>query len=308
MRARSVPVVALTLALACDPKPAGGADSKEAPSETAKETAEKTAEAPEREPKAPAPASTQNTVPTEDATVPSEDTAPASFTIAAGIAAPAKAEARAAIEAALASKPTLLAPPVEFGARRYAFAVHTKSGEEDDPTFTVHALVLEAAGDDAAWSVAGELELAKMEQEILREVAGRIPTTIKADDYDDDGEAELIVRMREIVMCGGGGPNEITTMRIVDFGPTPRLALDTELAHSLLSGAAETKAKVVHEDLNADRHRDVRIRYTTQAVDEADEQGAENRWLWDAAADEWRRAPTAGDAELPAYDKWGCDW
>ncbi|NJK32854.1 MAG: hypothetical protein HC927_10840 [Deltaproteobacteria bacterium] len=168
--------------------------------------------------------------------------------------------------------------------------------------------------EGAAWVIGDRIELLEWTREWLDDAdAGSIPTTIYVDDYEDDGELELLVRFRNEIMCPGGGANEVTTLMLIELAETPpRIALQTEIDHALGSGAAQTKAKLIHEDLDGDAHRDLRIVYRSSGLDEdgaptqADGE-EERRWRWDPQADGWVR--------LAAEGKWveyargeGCEW
>jgi hypothetical protein len=239
--------------------------------------------------------------------------APAKGPLAAGIDPPSKPALLAVAKPTIPGELGLLAPMVEFGPRRFAAAIRSQPFAER-LEYDVHALIVEAsAATPPVWSVVGSIEVHELRDPSLADLddPGLIPTTVHAEDYDDDGEPELLVRVRNDVTCPGGGPNEITTMILVDPGPTPSIALETELHHALGNGAAETKALLTHEDLNGDGHRDVRIQYTTtsepiegEAAEPPDV--AENRWIWDAGRDAWSLQNEASGK--PAYTRWGCDW
>jgi hypothetical protein len=235
---------------------------------------------------------------------------PPVFTLEPGVAAPAQSVMLAAARSALGGKLAVAAPVTGFGLRRHVTALR-RSEPGDEQTFSLHAVVFEASeadGAEASWSVVASQELHRWSTLGLEdEKVGTAPTTIVADDFDDDGEAELLVRVRLDTMCPGGGPNTITHLIIADFAPTSAIALRTELHHSMI-GDAQTKATVAHEDLDGDGHRDVRVRYVSTDSDPASTETAENRWLWVAGEDEWVRASATVDAALPSYDRFGCDW
>jgi hypothetical protein len=241
------------------------------------------------------------------------DPPPAKATVAAGIDPPSKTALLALAKPAIRGELGLLAPVVEFGPRRFAAAIRSQPFEAR-LEYGVHALIVEASdATPPVWSVVGSIEVHELDDPSLADFdnPGLIPTTTHADDYDDDGEPELIVRVRETVTCPGGGPNEITSLILVDPSPTPSIALKTELHHALGNGAAETKALLTHEDLDGDGHRDVRIKYTTTSEPLEGEPPekpdvAENRWLWAADRDAWALQNEASGK--PAYTSWGCDW
>ncbi|MFV8751287.1 hypothetical protein ACNOYE_12150 [Nannocystaceae bacterium ST9] len=303
MRRRSLALISLVLA--CLPDPEGAARDQPAKVEPAK------AEPAKAEPAKVEPAKVEPAK-VEPAKVEPAKVEPAS--VSAGMPAPSKPELLALAKPEIRGELALLAPIVEFGPRRFAAAIRSRPFA-DRFEFRVHALIVEAdTSVPPRWSVVGELELHAIDEPALAEIDEGpldIPTTVRGEDYDDDGELELLVRVRHDRMCPGGGPNVITTMIVVDPSPSPSVALKTELHHALGNGASETKAEVVHEDLDGDGHRDVRIRYetTSEPVEEdgaPTSQSAENRWLWQSSRDAW--VVEAGPSGEPPYASWGCDW
>jgi hypothetical protein len=242
-------------------------------------------------------------------------TNPAKATLTAGIEAPSKTDLLALAKPAIPGDLALLAPMVEFGPRRFAAALRSQP-DKTKPVFEVHAVIVEASeASPPVWSVIASLEIHEVDgskfDETVEAEPSSIPTTVLADDYDDDGEPELLVRVRNHVMCEADGDNEITTLAIVDPAPAVGIALKTELHHTHRMDIFSTKATVSHEDLNGDGHRDVRIKYettTTPLDDDADPstEVAENRWLWEAGRDAWTLQNEASGK--PAYSSWGCGY
>ena len=301
MLRRSVSLTLVCLALACSPggQPASTQTAEAQPGPEPEPTPDPSEGAPTKQTQAQA--QTQDPAPTsEDAPTPEPESA---------LPAPTKAEALAACRAAIDPRVAELAPTVVLGPRRHAIALRKRV--DDDPTAAelVLAILEGAPGESeaapATWTVARSLVISRIEGTDYEDGPPRLPTTLLAEDFDDDGEIELELRYREEVMCGGGGLNTITKLKLLDVEPELAVALGTELHHTMAASPVETKAQLSHEDLDGDGHRDVRIRYTT--VDGDETQRAENAWIW-SAADRWRLRPaTKGDA-TPTYDRWGCDW
>ncbi len=233
-----------------------------------------------------------------------------------GVPKPPWTEILALARAAGLSAPASVAPPEELGPRRWVALVRTRDGA-DPARFALHLLVLELPApiderDMPAWTLATRVQLEHWTRPWRDddEHAGDIPTSIYVDDYDDDGELELLVRYRNEIMCPGVGEQDITNLMIVEASEQPpRVGLHTEIDRPIGSGWGKVEAKIEHVDLNADGHRDMRIRYRTSIQDMDDEtkwthEDAENHWRWDAEQDAWTRARTGG--ELPEYDRWGC--
>ena len=226
----------------------------------------------------------------------------------AGVPAPASKTILALARAAKLAAPASATTPEPFGPRHYVAIVRTRSGAAP-PHFGLHALLLNLpATEGADWTIASSIELLRWSREWADDAeAGTIPTTIAVDDHDDDRELELLVRVRNQIMCGGGGENEVTTLMLVEFAETPpRIALTTEIDHALSNGAVQTKTKVMHEDLDGDGHRDLKIEYRTQ--DEGQPPVVEERrWRWDPKTDAWARLAADGKWQDYAH-KDGCDW
>lgn len=228
----------------------------------------------------------------------------------AGVPAPASKPILALARAAKLAAPALATAPEAFGPRRHAAILRTRTGAAP-AKFGLHAVLLtlpEAAGAD--WTITSTIDLSSWSRPWYEDSdpeAGSIPTTIKVDDLDDDGELELQVRFRSEIMCGGGGENQVTTLMIVELGESPpRIALQTEIDHALGNGAVQTRTRVIHEDLDQDGHRDLKIEYRTS------EEGAppveeQRRWRWDPGADTWARLTTDGTWQEYKH-KDGCDW
>ena len=228
----------------------------------------------------------------------------------AGVPAPTSKTILALARAAKLAAPASAAAPSPFGPRRHAAILRSRSGAAP-AKFGLHALLLtlpEAAG--AEWTLTSAIELSSWSRPWYEDSdpeAGAIPTTIHVDDFDDDGELELQVRFRSEIMCGGGGENQVTTLMIVELAESPpRIALQTELDHALSNGAAQTRTRVIHEDLDQDGHRDLKIEYRT-SDEEAPPVEEQRRWRWDPGADTWARL--ASDKTWQEYrHKDGCDW
>lgn len=226
----------------------------------------------------------------------------------AGVPAPASKTILALARAAKLTAPTSAAPPEPFGPRQYVAIVRTRSGAAP-PRFGLHALLLTLpATDGADWTITSSINLLHWSREWTDDSeAGTIPTTIAVDDHDDDGELELLVRFRNQIMCGGGGENEVTTLMIVEFAEAPpRIALKTEIDHALSNGAVYTKTRVIHEDLDRDGHRDLKIEYRTQEEGEPPVV-TERRWRWDPSTDGWTRLAADGKWQDNTH-KDGCGW
>jgi hypothetical protein len=227
--------------------------------------------------------------------------------VTAGVDPPDKPRVLELARAKGLAKPALATKLAEAGARRYIAAIRNRKGSTP-VKYSLHLMLLRATepapGAAVEW-VADVLELHRWRNEWLEEAeAGSIPTTLVVDDHEHDGELEVLVRFRHEIMCPGGGPNTITELRIVELEPELAVVLKTELHHSIPS--TETKGTAHHEDLDADGHPDLRIRYSTKSEDEAKPELAENRWRWVPADDTW--IPLTDGAKLPTNDRTGCDW
>jgi len=228
----------------------------------------------------------------------------------AGVPAPASKTILALARAAKLGSPASAATPEPFGPRRHVAVVRTRTGA-GPARFALHALLLTLPeADDAEWQLERSIELFAWSREWYEDdepEAGKIPTTIQIDDYDDDGEPELLVRFRDQIMCSGGGENLVTTLQLVELSETPpRIALQTEIDHALSNGAVQTRTKVVHEDLDHDGHRDLKIEYrlTAEGEDPTEDQ---RRWRWDPATDAWVRLSSDGSWK-DNQGASGCDW
>lgn len=214
--------------------------------------------------------------------------------------APDEKSIREASRLAVEGESTLLAPGAYLGSHKIAVAVGAV-WEGDPGAADIAVIVMRAGVSPRSW--------VHVDSHVVHHVAvlrdeedpPPIPTTLEAVDYDDDGMSELALQIREDIMCPGGGPNTITRLFILNRTKGLPIALATELHHSMGANPTETKAKVTHEDLDGDGHRDVRIVYTTTDPEEGKATKEENRWLWKEADDRWR-------LDKPGYERWGCDW
>jgi hypothetical protein len=322
--------LALLCGLACDSssttadpvkaeaKPAP-VEAKAAKTETKTDPALKTGLAPKTETKPdPAPKLETKPDPTPTTDVPETKIEPtpvvsptgpvASASLAAGIDPPDQPRVLELARAKGLAKPTLAAKLAEAGSRRYIAAIRDRKGSAP-AEYSLHLLLLHAPepapGAAVEWVADGVLELHRWSAEWLEDAeAGSIPTTLVVDDHERDGEIEALVRFRHDIMCPGGGPNTITELRIVELEPGLAVVLKTELHHAIVS--VETTGTVHHEDLDADGHPDLRVRYSTKSEDDPKPVLAENRWRWVPADDTW--IPFNDGAKLPPFERKGCDW
>lgn len=213
---------------------------------------------------------------------------------------PTKAEVRTAATAVLGAKLAKLTPTVRVGSTRFATAFRVVDDPQAAHAATAHLVVLEAA-DDGTWSAAAHEKLLTVSTPWLEEdEPPAIPVTIKSEDYDDDGNVEILVRVEEQIMCPGAGPNFVTHLSVFNQGEALSPAHQSELHHRNDNGIA-TKGKAEHVDLNRDGHRDLRITYTTQDEYDGSKKVDVNTWLWDAKTDAFK-------PEKTAYTASGCDW
>ncbi len=257
--------------------PAPAAEAAPAPATKAKvETEAEAAPAPEVEPTPDPPA--ESAAATATATTPLT-----------------KKRALAASRTALPGKLAQLAPIVPLPDGRAAVVWRHSNGEH---AFEADVVLVVLQRDGGTWGVQGSAVVLEASTPWLDEdAAPPLAVTTKTDDYDDDGEPEVLVRVRHPVMCPGGGPNTITSMDVFDLAPDVAEALSTELHHFMDAYPDEgTKATVKHVDLDDDGHRDVEIAYATKG-----EKTRVNRWYYDAKADAWM-------LRKPKYTRWGCDW
>ncbi|MGH1340217.1 MAG: hypothetical protein ACRBN8_01600 [Nannocystales bacterium] len=208
---------------------------------------------------------------------------------------PTKVEALTASKALLKGKLARLAPLVSLPDGRAALVWRnfTRASEAG-----VELVVV--AQSDRGWEVQSHATVAEASTPWLDEGPPPFAVTLRSDDYDDDGEPEILVRVRASVMCPGGGPNTITQMTIFDLAPTLEPAFTTELRH-LMDARPEdaTTAKVTHEDVDGDGHRDVKVVYRSHSEGEATT--ATNVWTYTEDQDKWI-------LHKPQYERWGCSW
>lgn len=226
----------------------------------------------------------------------------------AGIEPPQKARVLELARGMGFAKPALATMLAEAGPRRYVAVLRDRNGDEP-AEYSLHLILLRspepATGAEPQWEAQGVLELHRWRGEWMEDAdAGKIPTTLVVDDYEHDGEVEALVRFRHTIMCPGGGPNEITELRMVELEPALGVVLQTELHHEMVP--VQTKGVVHHEDLDGDQHPDLRIRYTTGDEDGPEPRLQESRWRWVASDDRWT-VDSLG-ATLPGYEGKGCDW
>lgn len=217
---------------------------------------------------------------------------------------PTRAEIREASSAVITGKLAVLTPIARLGPSTHVVLWRRHDPEEPGEADVVLALVRGTTTAGAtAWRVTQHHVLRNVATPWLGDEPPQIAATLKVDDYDDDGEREILVRLRHSIMCGGGGENVVTTMTLLDATPTLKNVLRTELAHEMLASPASTKATVHHEDLNADGHRDIRIVYESEDPSDPESTSTtdENRWIWEEKDDRW----TLGSG---SYARWGCDW
>ncbi len=119
--------------------------------------------------------------------------------------APSKAEALAASRAVIDHKLAELAPILALGPRRHALALRVLNPKAPFAAEVV-IVVLEGSelDQEVRWSVTAKTSVHRVDRSGLDEGPPALPTTFEAQDYDDDGELELLIRWREGVMCGGG--------------------------------------------------------------------------------------------------------
>lgn len=197
--------------------------------------------------------------------------------------------------------------PEQFGPNGIVAIVRTRNGAK----FELHALLLTLPDlERPTWVLSSSLKLFGWSRDWYDEgdpEAGELPTTIKVDDYDDDGELELSVGISDEIMCSGGGENYVSTFMLVELAETPpRIALQIETDHALGNGAVQTETRILHEDLDADGHRDLKIVYRTKEQGEPDIED-ELRWRWDSKTDGWLPLESDGTWKKHTAGQ-GCDW
>lgn len=212
---------------------------------------------------------------------------------------PTKAAIQSAAVAALGAKAAKLTPTVRVGGTRFVSAWRVPDPELGHAA-TVHLVVVEK-DPEGTWVAAHHTELLAMKTEWLDEdKPPPMAATVRGEDYDDDGEAEILVRIEEQIMCPGAGPNYVTHLLVFNLKAALARAHQSELHHRNDNGIA-TRGKAEHVDLNGDGHRDLRITYTTQDEHDGSKKVDVNTWLWDAKTDAYK-------AEKVAYTASACDW
>ena len=208
---------------------------------------------------------------------------------------PTKAQALKASKTVLNGKLAQLAPIVSLSDGRAAVVWRNFTAVSEA---SVELVVL--VRTDQTWTVQSNRAVTGATTPWLDDGPPPFAVTARTDDYDDDGEPEILVRVRAPVMCPGGGPNTITEMKIFDLTPSLEPALSTELRHLMDAYPEEaTKAKVTHEDVDGDGHRDVKIVYVSKSEGVSDT--ATNVWTYSPDKDAWV-------LRKPEYERWGCDW
>lgn len=208
---------------------------------------------------------------------------------------PTKKQALTASRAVLSGKLAQLAPIVPLLDGRAAVLWRQTKGQD---AWEVDVELVVLAFDGTAWIAEASRGMKSVSTPWLGEdEAPPLAVTMKSQDYDDDGEPEVLIRIRYPEMCPGGGPNTITSLHVLDVTPKITAALSTQLHHLMDAYPEEgTKAKTEHVDLDGDGHRDVKITYETQG-----EKALVNRWLYQPESDAWT-------LRKPQYERWDCDW
>ncbi len=208
---------------------------------------------------------------------------------------PTKVQALRASKGVLEGKLAQLAPIVPLSDGRAAVLWRNFT---DVAEASVELVVL--AQTDGLWAVQGHTAVTGASTPWLDDGPPPFAVTARSDDYDDDGEPEVLVRVRVPQMCPGGGPNTITQMKIFDLSPRLEPVLATELRHLIDAHPQEaTTAKVAHEDVDNDGHRDVKIVYVSST--EGVSHTATNVWTYAPDKDAWL-------LRNPEYERWGCEW
>lgn len=212
--------------------------------------------------------------------------------------APTKKEVTAATRSVLKGKLARLAPIMSLPDGRAAVVWRHTAGEYINEA-TVELVVLKRGAD--GWTVEGVKQVVDGSTPWLDEdEPPPLAVTARAQDYDDDGETEILVRVRYALMCPGGGPNTVTSLDIYDITPSLQVAMSTELHHLMDAyPEAETRASVKHEDLDGDGHRDVKVEYVSKP--DGKTVRATNKWIYAPSDDAWALTK-------PEYERWGCDW
>ena len=209
---------------------------------------------------------------------------------------PTKAQARVASRAVVKGALAQLAPIVSLSDGRAAILWRVTTDPSKAEASAVLVVIRFADGAWVAEDAAVVLEASTPWTEDVPSLAA----TVRSEDYDDDGEPEVLVRIRYPMMCPGGGPNTITSLTIFAVSAPVRAVLSTELHHKMDAYEHEgTKATVSHRDTNGDGHRDVEIVYTTKFDGKRDTQT--NVWVYRPDDDAWTLTS-------PEYERWGCDW
>lgn len=212
---------------------------------------------------------------------------------------PSKAMARSAASAVLGPKLAALTPIASLGPTRFAAAWRVPDAKVAHAA-TAHLVVYEQS-DGEGWTVLMHTPVLSMDTPWLEEDRPpSMPTTVMTGDYDDDGKAEVLVRIEEQIMCPGAGPNTITHLHLFNQGDALTPLHSSELHHRNDNGIA-TQGKTEHVDLNDDGHRDLRITYTTRDEHDGSKKVERNTWLWNEKSD-------AFVAEQVEYEASGCDW
>lgn len=134
----------------------------------------------------------------------------------------------------------------------------------------------------------------------------RMPTrlailTWRAEDVDDDGHLELVMVADYVraVVCGPG-PVSARRLLIVNLGDFPTIAFSEALEHYYVRDGSvrisELRGHATHEDVNGDRHRDVRVRFRDCGRGERGDECGPSRdvdFVYQGATDTFVRATPA---------------
>ena len=237
-------------------------------------------EAPPKTVAEPQPAEDEATVAEADAVASVDEAGPE-------VAPPTKAQARVASRAKVEGKLAILAPIVSLPKGRAAVLWKRRAGSNIEAV-----LVLLEHHADEGWSVAAST--------VAQTVDGswsddpKVAATLRADDYDDDGKVELLLRVRYPEMCPGGGPATSTSLTLFR-AETLEPGLRTGLRFMLDAyPQEEIRGRVSHVDVDGDGHRDVEIRFDTRELELRDgeeilgpRRSKTNTWIYEPTSDAW---------------------
>lgn len=199
-------------------------------------------------------------------------------------AVPTKAEARRASRG-LGKGLAILAPILPLPGDRAAVLWQRKTERE----VSAELVLLEQGRD--GWAVGHSAVVQTVE---IWDEPPTLAASMFAEDYDDDGEQELLVRVRYPQMCPGGGPATSTSLNVYRAQTLDRV-LSAGLRFMLDAyPEEEIRGKVSHTDVDGDGHRDISIEFVWRdLIGEGDDAALSKPtsstevWLYEADTDVW---------------------